>query len=202
MTLRWSRVPSLPTWDSIAHPGKSAYVSEGGEFRVSPTFARGYGGRRLKRAAWVLTEGGKRVGSTFQTAQMAKAFAEALRSLGNDLSARREFIRHGGAWCFRWEREKRLTKSTEAVPFIYIDYASVDNGRRTSFTFKWWGGEYVDISPTYGGTSFEVINVWDPETDKPRIAKTQSAFERRCREWLKDAEPNFQNYEEAIRDAR
>ncbi len=181
--MNWSRVPSLPIpGGDITHPAKSAYVSEGGAFRVTPTFARDRRGRRLKRTAWRLLEGNRQVGQSFYTAKLAKAFAEALDALGNDPGVRREFIRNGAAWCSRWERESRSGDSA-ATPFVWRGYRSAL--RHRILVFKWWGGAYIDVG-FVGRTPFEVINVWDDEKDVPKIARTQAAFERRCNEWLSD----------------
>lgn len=53
--------------------------------------------------------------------------------------------------------------------------------------FRWWGGEYVDISWP-GGEAFEVINVWDAGTGEPRIERTLTALRERVEEWVNDPE--------------
>lgn len=51
------------------------------------------------------------------------------------------------------------------------------------FVFDWHGGAYVEI---YSETAepFDVINVWDYETDKPRIEKSARGLAEVVEEWM------------------
>lgn len=51
--------------------------------------------------------------------------------------------------------------------------------------FTWHGSAYIEVAVD-GCTASEVINVWDYETDKPRIARTRRAFEAKCRSWVRE----------------
>jgi hypothetical protein len=55
-----------------------------------------------------------------------------------------------------------------------------------SLTFKWWGGEYIEVC-WRGGECFEVINVWDADTNGSRIERTREAFMLEVAEWVEDA---------------
>lgn len=55
------------------------------------------------------------------------------------------------------------------------------------FLFRWLGGPYIEISTRANGTPgipFDVINVWDYETDKARIPFTPAAMLEEVSEWL------------------
>lgn len=63
---------------------------------------------------------------------------------------------------------------------------------RRAVKFVWEGGEYIDIYFSGGkhtGTPFEVINVWDYETNTPRIERSRGAFVDECEEWLEVTTP-------------
>ena len=108
--MNWSRVPTLAISLSMSRPHRSSYLSEGGAYRVAPVFARGRGGRRTKRVAWELTEGGRRIGNPMRSAAMAKAFAAELAELGDDRRARAAFIRDGGEWCWQWQQARTAAR--------------------------------------------------------------------------------------------
>jgi hypothetical protein len=54
-----------------------------------------------------------------------------------------------------------------------------------SLTFKWEGGEYIDISFTGKAVPFEVINTFK---DNERIEFTRENFKREIDEWINDPE--------------
>ena len=54
--------------------------------------------------------------------------------------------------------------------------------RAQGLSFAWEGGAYIDV--IYKGNAFEVINVWDYETDAPTIPRTQRGFQHAVRDWL------------------
>lgn len=117
--MTWSRVPTLSVTMALSRPQASSYLSYGGEYRVSPVFARGRGGRRLKSTAWELTAGGRYIAS-FQTAKLAKLFAEALDELADDRRARRDFIRSGGQWTY-WLDHHLRNPDWFPDPRVYAD---------------------------------------------------------------------------------
>lgn len=41
-----------------------------------------------------------------------------------------------------------------------------------TITATWHGGPYIDLSMDGGATAYDVLNVWDYETDKARIPFT------------------------------
>ena len=57
------------------------------------------------------------------------------------------------------------------------------NIRGIGFSFEWWGGPYIEVA-LMGHTASEVINVWDYSTDKPRIARTEEAFNAKVDDWI------------------
>lgn len=104
--MNWSRVPTLGSLSAA----KSSYLSAGGEFRIVPEQARSRTGKKLKRVVWRLYEGGRAVGRPFNSARLAKAFAEAFAALGADRDARAKFLSDGAGWCYDKEREWRADR--------------------------------------------------------------------------------------------
>lgn len=56
------------------------------------------------------------------------------------------------------------------------------------YQFVWFGGPYIDVYTANGQFVHDVINVWDYERDKPVIARTLNAFEKRCKHWAEEQE--------------
>jgi hypothetical protein len=53
-----------------------------------------------------------------------------------------------------------------------------------TLSFKWHGGEYIDITAAGMSHPSEVINVWDSYSDRPRIERAQEAFEEKVDDWI------------------
>ena len=54
--------------------------------------------------------------------------------------------------------------------------------------FEWHGGEYIEVG-LVGHNAIEVINVWDVETNAPRIERNRRAFLGQVDEWIKEYGP-------------
>jgi hypothetical protein len=113
--MKWTRLPvtSAPGMSIRAPIPSSRYVAEDYSgatylvYSVDPRYLIGRGGRRLKRVVWHLHENGRMIGRPFNSARLAKAFAEALNAIGDDRRARDALIRDGAGWCYDREREWR-----------------------------------------------------------------------------------------------
>jgi len=55
-------------------------------------------------------------------------------------------------------------------------------------TYKWGGGEYVELHADAEAAPFDLFNVWDYSASAPRIARTLDAFEARCIEHAQEVE--------------
>lgn len=106
--MTWSRYPLLSI--GLSRPFSSPFPSSfymAGEYKVMPKYARGHGGRILKRIVWHLYKNNRMIGRPFHSARLAKAFAEAYAALGDDRRARAVMLRDGAQWCYDKEREWR-----------------------------------------------------------------------------------------------
>ena len=54
-------------------------------------------------------------------------------------------------------------------------------------TYRWGGGEYVELHASADAAPFDLFNVWDYATGAPRVARTFNAFEAACVEHATEA---------------
>ena len=55
-------------------------------------------------------------------------------------------------------------------------------------TYKWGGGEYVELHADAEAAPFDLFNVWDYSAGAPHIPRTLDAFEARCVEFAQEVE--------------
>lgn len=76
-----------------------------------------------------------------------------------------------------------------AASFLYHRAIRGTEGE-VSLAFSWHGGPYIDLGITNPMTgefiASEVINVWNYDTDTPRIAVNNQAFIAKVDEWIKE----------------
>lgn len=56
----------------------------------------------------------------------------------------------------------------------------------TGIVARWRGGAYIDLYVKGQPAPFDCINVWDDETDTPKIPRTARALAKRVDEWVAD----------------
>lgn len=57
-----------------------------------------------------------------------------------------------------------------------------------AITYKWGGGEYVELHVDAEAAPFDLFNVWDYSAGAPTIARTLDAFEARCVEFAAEVD--------------
>lgn len=60
----------------------------------------------------------------------------------------------------------------------------------TGLKFVWPQDAYIDVFQEGQWYPVKSINVWDYQEEQPTIARTQAAFEAKCREWIESSERN------------
>ena len=60
----------------------------------------------------------------------------------------------------------------------------------TGIVARWHGGAYIDLYMKGQPAPFDCINVWDYETDTPRIPRTACGLADRVNAWITDLQNN------------